>query len=153
MEWFIIYLLVHVSNIGAAIGSIATPMMVVSVLTYLLTAFICLMATWDDFGYGKTFSEYMDDCKKWRNLLHWTFGIGFSFMMVSTLIPSHRDMAIIAAGGATYNIITSEPAQRIGGKAIDLLEKRIDEALQEKDNVDDDSVKSDKHSQQESKQI
>ncbi|MNZ73021.1 hypothetical protein D3C78_914200 [compost metagenome] len=34
----------------------------------------------------------------------------------------------------TYNVVTSETGKRLGGKAVELLEKKIDNALKDSDN-------------------
>jgi hypothetical protein len=60
--------------------------------------------------------------------------IPFGFIMgtIGFLLPSQKDAAIIVGSGITYNVITSETGKRIGGKAVDLLEQKIDDALKSK---------------------
>lgn len=50
---------------------------------------------------------------------------------IGTLLPTERDMAIIIGGGLTYEALTSDKGKEIGGKAVDLLLKKIDDALEQ----------------------
>lgn len=52
-------------------------------------------------------------------------------LVVCTLIPSKKDIALIIAGGTVYNVVTSDTAKQIGGKDIELLNKKLDEYLNE----------------------
>ena len=45
-------------------------------------------------------------------------------------------MAIIIGGGITYEALTSDKGKEIGGKAVDLLLKKIDDALEEGQNIE-----------------
>ena len=69
--------------------------------------------------------------KKGRNwlLLYWM--IPFSLATVHTLLPSQKNMAIIVGTGITYQAVTSETGQRIGNKAVQLLEQKINDALKD----------------------
>lgn len=59
----------------------------------------------------------------------WLLGIGLVFSVLAHLIPDQKQLAIIVGSGVTYNVLTSEPAKRIGGKSLELLEQQIDKAL------------------------
>lgn len=50
---------------------------------------------------------------------------------IGTLLPTERDLAIIIGGGATYEALNSDRGKEIGGKAVDLLLKKINAALEE----------------------
>lgn len=76
-------------------------------------------------------SEVMTFIKK---LAKWCIPIGLSLIVFSKLIPNEKQLAIIVGSGVAYNVLTSEPAQRIGGKALELLQKKIDKALEDEDN-------------------
>jgi len=52
-------------------------------------------------------------------------------LTLCTLIPSKKDIALIIAGGTVYNVVTSDAAKQIGGKGIELLNKKLDEYLKE----------------------
>lgn len=75
------------------------------------------------------------DCqwsKGFRKVGKW-FAIGGLILgSLSYLVPSQKDLAIIAGGGITYQAVTSETGKRIGGKAISLLEQKIDSVLSDK---------------------
>lgn len=49
--------------------------------------------------------------------------------LLGHMIPSKQDMAIIAAGGITYNIATSDKAAELGNKSIELLSKKLDQMI------------------------
>lgn len=51
--------------------------------------------------------------------------------LVGHMIPSKQDMAIIAAGGITYNIATSDKAAELGNKSIELLSKKLDQMIED----------------------
>lgn len=51
--------------------------------------------------------------------------------LMIALIPDRKEMAMIAAGGITYNVVTSDAAKEIGGKGLELLKKKIDDMLVE----------------------
>lgn len=51
--------------------------------------------------------------------------------LLGHMIPSKQDMAIIAAGGITYNIATSDKAAELGNKSIELLSKKLDQMIED----------------------
>lgn len=51
--------------------------------------------------------------------------------LLSSLIPSKQDMAIIAAGGVTYNLVTSDGAKQIGNKSVELLNKKLEQMMED----------------------
>lgn len=51
--------------------------------------------------------------------------------LLASVIPSKKEMAMIAAGGITYNVVTSDAAKEVGSKSLQLLNKKIDELLVE----------------------
>lgn len=50
---------------------------------------------------------------------------------IGNLLPDKKDLALILAGGATYKVITSPEAKEVGGKALGVLNKKLDEYLEE----------------------
>jgi hypothetical protein len=65
----------------------------------------------------------------------WLIAICITGSLISTVIPSKKEMAMIAAGGVTYNVVTSEPAKELGSKGIQLLNKKIDDLLKDEPEV------------------
>lgn len=58
-------------------------------------------------------------------------GVCIIASLLGHLIPSKQDMAIIAAGGITYNIATSDKAAELGNKSIELLSKKLDQMIED----------------------
>lgn len=58
---------------------------------------------------------------------------GFILGTLGHFTPTQKDLAIIIGSGVTYEALTSETGKRVGGKAIELLEHRIDEALKQQE--------------------
>lgn len=67
-----------------------------------------------------------------RKVCKWFMIVGIILGCLSYLIPTQKDLAIIVGGGITYQAVTSETGKRIGGKAISLLEQKIDSVLADK---------------------
>lgn len=90
-----------------------------------------------------TFSDNFDS--KWsrsaRKVGKWFAIVGLILGSLSYLVPSQKDLAIIVGGGITYKAVTSDTGKRIGGKAISLLEQKIDSVLSDKMPDDGDSKK------------
>lgn len=110
MEYLILYLFMISGNVGglfAAIGFAA-----------FCAAIGGLMA-------------YSTEGYTWPASLKKCVIIGLSVGCLSALIPSKQDIAMIIAGGVTYQALTSEPAKEIGGKSLMLLNQKLDEYLKD----------------------
>lgn len=140
MVTFMIYMLVMCEQIAIMVGGFAeffTFVAVVSAVIAIVVSFIGASESHD--GFDVLFQEPSDHdeggfwkrsagksmLKTWK----WVAVLAIMLHVVEGLIPSQKNMAMIIAGSATYHAVTSEPAQRIGGKALDLLEKKLDEAI------------------------
>lgn len=129
MEFLLIYLFMMVGKIGMLFMFGWVPLWVGVIIT-----FFCLLGaamTTQNYPTVITFKDNLDSygnklVRKWAKV---AIIFGFVTGVIGFLIPSQKDLAIIVASGVTYNVLTSEPAQRIGGKALSLLEQKIDEAL------------------------
>lgn len=129
MEWLVIYFFVMVERISAllAFGWIAFW------LGVCLLVFTVVVSAIGVSSYPKevTFTDNIES--RWsmvaRKTAKWIMIVGMLFGIVSYLIPAQKDLAIIVGSGITYKAVTSETGKRIGGKAVDFLEKKIDEAL------------------------
>lgn len=139
MVTFMIYLLVMCEQIAVMVGGFAeffTFFAIVSAVIAIVVSFITAAendgldvlfqepSDYDEGGFWKR-SVGKSMLKTWK----WIACIAIMLHTVEALIPSQKNMAMIIAGSATYHAVTSEPAQRIGGKALDLLEKKLDEAI------------------------
>lgn len=133
MEVFLIYLLVMIESIASIFNSgLVVAIGVGSFSVLLVMLVVCLIQmdkeghTWED----TWLNPHVRQARKWL--------IGFivvSFLSTSfaKLLPTQKDLAIIVAATTTYQMATSEAGQRIGGKALDLLEKKIEKAIEETD--------------------
>lgn len=143
MVTFMIYLLVMCEQIATMIAGFAVFLTTVAVISAVVSGFVTLALAAeggagalfdnpDEDGEGAGFwkSSFGKTVIKWWK---WTVFFAFACHLLAPLIPSQKNMAMIIAGSATYHAVTSEPAQRIGGKALKLLENKLDEAI---DNVD-----------------
>lgn len=50
---------------------------------------------------------------------------------IGAFIPSKSDMYFIGATTGIYATVTSDPAKEVGGKLVDLINKKLDEQLKE----------------------
>lgn len=126
MEFLIIWLFVSIEKIAAllAIGG--------SVFFWSMFSVAGLYAL--SFLTSKDKADFVDNVKKTKRYRVTAQLLAFAgaFMFVtSALLPDKKELAIIIAAGTTYNVITSEPAKQIGSKALQLLQKKLDEALKD----------------------
>lgn len=121
MEWLVIYLLVMCESIA----SVFTHFFILT----MVCAFVYIGAA---VHADTNYNDWKDYLPLRKKLVRFAI-LGIVLTSIGNIIPSQKDMAIIVASGATYNAITSETGQRIGGKAVSLLEKKIDEILEEKE--------------------
>lgn len=123
MEFFLIYLFVMVEKIAAMFAAgwflVWVPFALLILIFFMMG--IC-DASEEEFG------------KAWTNFKKWYFRlllpIGLFMGAIGHLMPNQEQLAIIVGSGVTYHVLTSEPAQRIGGKALQLLEDKIEKALE-----------------------
>lgn len=125
MEWFLIYLLVMCESIAAlfsSAGALFVIGLVGSVAIFAVSGLTAINYTFDRVWKNPTIIKI-------RKVLVWFMVLGAICVSIAKLIPNQKDLAIIVGAGVTYQAVTSETGKRIGGKAVDLLEKKIDEAL------------------------
>lgn len=129
MEWFLIYLFVMVEKVAAAFTIGWAIFWVPFALFGIVMFFTFLGATISqedsDEVWNHPLSNYI---KKIAKIF---MPIGFVLGTIGYLMPDQKQLAIIIGSGVTYNVLTSEPAQRIGGKALQLLEQKINNALED----------------------
>lgn len=129
MEWLVIYLFVMIEKV-AALLALGWAAFWIGAGLIGLSIMVCGMQV-SHYPKTITFSQNMAEpyAKLARKAGKWFMIVGFIFGGLSMLIPDQKNMAIIAGTGITYKAVTSETGQRIGGKAISLLEQKIDAAL------------------------
>lgn len=127
MEWLVIYFFVMVERLAAvlALGWVAFW------LGFLILGICFFAASLTAIDNHCTTAEQMKQpgFKTVGKFAKWSMIIGLILGVLTYFIPTQKDLAIIVGSGVTYKAVTSETGQRIGGKAIDFLEKKIDEAL------------------------
>jgi len=137
MEWFLIYLFVMVERIGELFMMGWFPFWGGALLLVfgvgLSAAIACdnrehrrpqyttFGAVWKDHPFA-TIS---------RRAGYFLLIFGFIFGSMGFFVPKQKDMAIIVGAGLTYEAVTSEAGKRLGGKAIELLEAKINDALKD----------------------
>lgn len=68
---------------------------------------------------------------KWfRRILILLWIIPVMMFTAHTLLPTQKNLAILIGAGVTYEAVTSESGKRIGGKVIQLLEEKLDQAME-----------------------
>jgi hypothetical protein len=128
VEWLLIYLFVMIERVGSMLmfGWLAFWVGIGFFILSMLTSAI-------DNDYGST--EFADNWKKhgavkvFKRVAWILIPLGFIVGTLGFLTPSQKDAAIIVGSGVTYNVLTSETGKRLGGKAVELLEQKIDDAL------------------------
>lgn len=68
--------------------------------------------------------------KPWKSLKK-TLVFSMIALALAAIIPSKKDIALIVAGGVSYNVITSDAAKEIGGKTLKILNENIDSYMKE----------------------
>lgn len=141
MEWFLIYLFVMVERIGQffMLGWIPFWIGVAILVISILISAACAgdsNSTFEEIWKGHAFIKLM------RRFTYFLIPIGLLIGTLGFIMPSQKDMAIIVGAGITYEAVTSDTGKRLGGKAIELLEAKINAAL--KDTTEPSSAKQEK---------
>jgi hypothetical protein len=133
MEWFLIYLFVMIERIGSFLMLFWFPFWV-SVIALVILFIGCGLQE-GSYGDNRSLKEIWTDetATLVKRFCKWVIPISFLFGVLGFLLPSQKDAAIIVGSGITYNVITSETGKRLGGKAVELLEQKIDSALGSKE--------------------
>lgn len=116
MAFFVLYLLMVLENIQSYLFSMA-----------VISGLVLLAIT---FGRFLFFIED-DDVKIFPLSSKLLLAVCITTSLMGKMIPSKQDMAIIAAGGITYNIATSDKAAELGNKSIELLSKKLDQMIED----------------------
>lgn len=127
MEWFVIYLFVMIERL-AALLALGWAAFWIGALIMGICFFAASLTAIDN---QCTVAEQIKQpgFKTVMKLSKWSAIVGLILGALTYFIPTQKDLAIIVGSGVTYKAVTSETGQRIGGKAIDFLEKKLDDAL------------------------
>lgn len=132
MEWFAIYLLVCIDKIITAFTAGWAFFWIGLLLLGIAFMATCLRS--EEYNERRSFGQLW---KEWdfaqicKGVTKWMIPFGFVIGTIGHFIPNQRDLAIIIGTGVTYKAVTSEAGKRIGGKAVELLEAKIEAALTE----------------------
>lgn len=114
MSFFVLWFLMVVGKIAAWLGIMAFIAAVVGC--------ICAIASHHDDGKVSTFSKCM-------------IATAIIFSLMATVVPDKKEIAMIVAGGVTYEVVTSDAAKELGGKSLGLLNKKLDELIADEPEV------------------
>lgn len=130
MEWFLLYLFVMVESLTKLLA-LGWLLMVFGAFAFGATflAAIIEVSSYDGTPFGETWNDTTSATYKIRKIAKPMIIVGLIFGSISMLIPNQRGLAIIVGGSMTYQAVTSETGKRLGGKAVEALEKKLDEAL------------------------
>jgi hypothetical protein len=135
MEWFVIYLFVMIEKLSALLAagySVAAWGIAGLFATFVVCGFMVVVHE-DSAKFAPAWQHGITrKARKWFILMTC---FGFFFGILGSIMPNHKQLAIIAGSGLTYQALTSEQGKRMGGKAVDLLEKQIDDALKDENPI------------------
>ena len=126
MEFFILWVFVSIEKIAAFLaigGSLFKWSLIAYGFTYLL-GFLLSKGKEDMQTYNAKMSKH-------RKLAVTGVIIGALLFTTSALLPTKKELAVILGGGLVYQAVTSDTAKEVGGKAVELLKKQIDDALKD----------------------
>lgn len=123
--FFLLYLVIAIENIASFFFILSVFGWVGLVLCGAALFFIG--CCWGDSKLsGMTFKEYFQPLKKTYSRCVYACIFLIFFGSLGKLLPSQKDMIIIAAGTATYQAITSDAGKEVSGKAYDALLRKLD---------------------------
>lgn len=121
---FLIYLVMQLDSLNSALTALAALASVALVIAILFNVMI-----WDDVVnpiLGEQDRGGLDDITSVRKKLTVLFAV---LVLIATLMPSTKTAIYMIGGSATIEALQSDEAKEIGGKALELLQKKLDEEL------------------------
>lgn len=143
MSWFLIYIFVIADQIRDAVSGYGGAFFLAFIVTAVCFGIIgCMRASIDiETRSPEQFDARWDKVKV--GVLSWIKRVLVIFWIIPllmwtlhTFLPSQKNLAILIASGVTYEAITSESGKRIGGKVIQMLEQKMDEALHKEKEIE-----------------
>lgn len=116
-SFFVLYLLMILENVQDYLVGVAIIAGVVSGITVFFRGISAI-----DHRDNPAYTIFNKHVK-------WLVGICMVAALLANLIPTKQDMAIIAAGGITYNVVTSDKAAELGAKSVELMNKKLEQML------------------------
>lgn len=128
MEFFLLYLLTSVGSI-AALLKIGGVFFVLTLILLTIGVFISAVTSME---YNVTVEEQIEKFKSiFGKPIKTVLVLSAISYIIGSMLPTERNMAIIVGGGIAYQAITSDTGKKVGGKAVELLMKKVDELLEE----------------------
>lgn len=128
--FFLLYLVIAIENIAEFFSMLSMFGWVGLGVCGIAILFIAFC--WADSNHSVlSFKEYFQPLKKAYNRCIYACIFLIFFGSLGKLLPSQKDMIIIAAGTATYQAITSEAGQELTGAAYEALMRKLDSVAQE----------------------
>lgn len=130
--FFLLYLVIAIENIASfftlfsVLGGIAIGLGIIFII-FSGISYDCA-TTYEKVS---SYSEYIGPYKK---ILKRGFIIGIVLIFVGNLgklLPSQKDMMMIAGGTAAYHVLTSDASKEIGSKVFDNLLEKLDTIAKE----------------------
>lgn len=129
LAWIMIWLFVIADQLRDAMGNYPGMFMLAFVVT-ILGGFLTAMVYSESYQSWEAFTAaHAKLLKTGKRVVYSLWFMGFAMWTVHTLLPTQKNLAIMVGSGLTYEMLTSETGQRLGGKAVELLEQKMDEAL------------------------
>ena len=137
MAWVLIYLFTVVDQIREAVANYTGGLAIAAILTGI--AIFLGGAMWTERPKGRTWEEFSASSlyKSVKRTLYLAWFIPVFMWTVHTFLPTQKNLAILIGAGVTYEAVTSETGKRVGGKMIQLLEDKMDEALEKEEPAED----------------
>lgn len=128
MEFFLLYLLTSVGSI-AALLKIGGVFFVFALIFLVIGVIVSIIAATEfDNSVEENLIKFKEPFGKPLKTVLILSAISYS---LGSMLPTERNMAIIVGGGIAYQAVTSETGKEVGGKAVELLMKKVDELLAE----------------------
>lgn len=146
MSFFLVWLFLSVEKVAFVfmlpISAIFGPVIGLPFIIANVAMVIALLVTLDAAGFRtSTHEKVVEFIKKFyrtvfnKKTIWLVFVPVFTMGFIGKMLPSQKELAIILAAGGAYEIMTSGPAKKIGGKALIILEQEIDKVLQENEEI------------------
>jgi hypothetical protein len=126
MVWFTIYLLVSIEKIAALFLMSGGVILTISLLTLTFAVIGFIVHCESDVNFPEFCKKYYPKKTAISLLIFCSI-----FYSIGKILPSQQEMAIIIGSGAAYEVLTSPDAKKLGNKALDALNKKLDAVLKE----------------------
>ncbi len=135
MVFITLWLLISVEKISALFQSFDV-LIYGGFMGFVAIAFGCVLLA----DNTDEFKDYWNKGVKYRKYAFAAIIVGIISTSFGQIMPTQKEMAIIVGGGTAYNVLTSDQAKQVGGKAIQALNMKLDEILAEDVNNKKESV-------------